>query len=72
MKTRVALVVVGAVLTAYAIGGVLAGQIGVAVFLLAVLVGHDLVWMPALLAAGWLIGAAIRKKFARPRVPRGR
>jgi len=78
MRTRVALVVAGAVLIAYAMVGVLADAdadpIGVLVFLLAVLVGHDLVWMPVLLAAGLLIargGAAVRKEFARRRARRG-
>jgi len=78
-RVRVGLVAVGAVLIAYASLGLLgdadADPIGVLVFLLAVVVGHDLLWMPVALAAGLLIvrgGAAIRKKFARPRVPRGR
>ena len=60
MRTRVALVAVGAVLIAYAMVGVLtdadADPIGMLVFLLAVLVGHDLLWMPVALAAGLLIG----------------
>jgi len=134
MRIRVALIAVGAVLIAYAMVGVLtdadADPIGMLVFLLAVLVGHDLLWMPVALAAGLLIArggpsariaalvavsvgvvalplvlgigrpadnpsvlplhygrhlalmlglvaavvavAAIRKKFARPRPPRGR
>jgi hypothetical protein len=59
MRTRVALVAVGAVLIAYAMVGVLtdadADPIGMLVFLLAVLVGHDLVWLPVALAAGLLI-----------------
>jgi hypothetical protein len=62
MKTRVALVAVGAVLIAYAMVGVLADAdaepIGMLVFLLAVLVGHDLLWMPVALAAGLLIARA--------------
>jgi hypothetical protein len=67
MRTRVALVVVGAVLIAYAMVGVLADAdadpIGMLVFLLAVVVGHDLVWMPLALGAGLLIarcGAGVR------------
>jgi len=59
MRTRVALVAVGAVLIAYALIGVLtdadADPIGMAVFLVAVLVGHDLLWMPIVLVAGLLI-----------------
>ena len=59
MKTRAALVAAGAALMAYASIGLLVGHsaqpIGIAVFLLAVLVGHDLVWMPVALAAGLLI-----------------
>jgi hypothetical protein len=74
MKTRVVLVAAGALLIAYAMIGALtddqADPIGMAVFLVAVLVGHDLVWMPAVLAAVALtpmVSAAIRKRFARPR-----
>jgi hypothetical protein len=67
MRIRVALVVAGAVLIAYAMVGALtdadADPIGMLVFLLAVLVGHDL------LVAG---AAAIRKRFARPRRRRHR
>ena len=62
MRTRVALVAVGAVLIAYAMVGVLtdadADPIGMLVFLLAVLVGHDLLWMPvALHPSTQLIGS---------------
>jgi hypothetical protein len=67
MKTRVALIAAGAVLIAYAMVGALtddaADPIGMAVFLVAVLAGHDLLWMPAVLA----VTVAIRKRFARPR-----
>lgn len=65
------LVAVGAVLMAYAIVGALtdadADPIGMVVFLVGVLVGHDLLWMPAVLAMVVLI----RKGFARPRRRRG-
>jgi len=65
MRIRVALVAAGAVLITYALIGALADDdadpIGIAVFLLAVLVGHDLVWMPAV-----ALVTSIRKKFARP------
>jgi len=60
MKTRVALVVAGAVLIAYGMIGALtddaADPIGMLVFLVGVLVGHDLLWMPAVLVAAALIG----------------
>ncbi|WP_433303562.1 hypothetical protein ACQP2F_12345 [Actinoplanes sp. CA-030573] len=70
MKIRVVLVAVGAALLAYGIIGALtdadADPIGMAVFLLAVLFVHDLLWMPAvsLIARGC-------KKFARTRGRRG-
>jgi hypothetical protein len=67
MRTRVALVAAGALLMAYAIVGALtdadADPIGMVVFLVATLVGHDLLWMPAVLA----IVVLIRKGFTRPR-----
>jgi hypothetical protein len=59
MRIRIALVAVGSVLIAYAMTGILiddaADPVGVAVFLVAVLIGHDLLWMPAVLATGFLI-----------------
>lgn len=59
MRLRVALVAVGAVLIAYAVIGALgdaeADPVGIAVFLAAVLVGHDALWMPLVLAAGALL-----------------
>ena len=65
------LVAVGAVLMAYAIVGALtdadADPIGMVVFLVGVLVGHDLLWMPAVLG----LVVLIRKGFARPRRRRG-
>lgn len=75
MRIRVVLVAVGAVLLAYGIVGALtdadADPIGMAAFLLAVLVIHDLLWMPAvsLITRGWkTLGC---KKFARTRDRRG-
>ncbi len=80
MRTRVALVTAGALLIAYAIGGVFS-QIGVVIFLAAVLVLHDALWMPFVLLVGALLArtrrwtalvavpvvrAVVRKKFARP------
>jgi hypothetical protein len=51
MKVRIALIGTGVLLMAYAAGGVLADP-GVPLFLAAVLVGHDLVGMPVVLAVG--------------------
>ena len=68
MKTRVALVAAGAVLISYAMIGVFP-EIGAVVFLVAVLVVHDALWMPLVLLAIALVSAAravVRKKFARP------
>ncbi|HEX5199140.1 MAG TPA: hypothetical protein VFW27_04285 [Actinoplanes sp.] len=66
MRTRVALVATGAVLIAYAIGGALADDgadpIGMAVFLLAVLVAHDAVWMPVVLA---IVAVAVRVRIRK-------
>jgi hypothetical protein len=62
MRARALLVAVGTVLIAYGMIGALtdneADPIGMAVFLVAVLIGHDLLWMPALLAVAVLIGRA--------------
>ncbi|WP_433364877.1 hypothetical protein ACQPZX_34755 [Actinoplanes sp. CA-142083] len=54
MKTRVVLVAAGAVLISYAMRGVFS-EIGVVVFLGAVLVAHDALWMPLVLVAGALL-----------------
>jgi hypothetical protein len=59
MRTRIALVVAGAAVITYGTLGALtddaADPAGMAVFLLAVLVAHDAVWMPAVLGAGYVI-----------------
>ncbi|WBB53580.1 hypothetical protein [Verrucosispora sp. WMMD573] len=56
MKTRTGLVVGGCLLMAYAVVGALTDADltpgGVLIFLAAVLVGHDIVWMAAVLAVG--------------------
>ncbi|MFI5889891.1 hypothetical protein ACIA5D_07190 [Actinoplanes sp. NPDC051513] len=69
MRFRAGLVALGAVLMTYALIGALtdadADPIGMAVFLVVVLVGHDLLWMPLVLLVVALV-ATIRKKFARP------
>lgn len=59
MKTRAVLVGAGVLAMAYAGYGVLtdpaAGPFGILVFLIAVLVAHDAVWMPVVLAVGVLL-----------------
>ena len=59
MRIRAALVAVGVLTMAYAGYGIVtdpaADPVGILVFLLAVLVGHDAVWMPVLLVAGALL-----------------
>lgn len=73
MRTRVVLIAVGAAVIAYAIGGALAdAQPGVAVFLLAVLVAHDALWMPAVLAAGALLARARARVAGRKKAAGGR
>ena len=66
MKTRVALVAAGVVIMAYAGYGVLtdpaADPAGILVFLIAVLVAHDAVWMPAVLAAGVLFTRLVPRR----------
>ncbi|GIJ34559.1 hypothetical protein [Micromonospora sediminimaris] len=56
MKTRAGLVAGGCLLMAYAVGGALTDADvapgGVLLFLAAVLVGHDVVWMATVLAVG--------------------
>jgi len=58
-RLRVALIVLGSAGMAYALAGALAdpdlNRIGVVVFLVAVLAGHDALWMPVLLAAGLVV-----------------
>lgn len=66
MRTRVVLVAAGAMVIAYAIGGVFQ-EVGVVVFLVVALVVHDALWMPLVLG----MAAIFRKKFARSRVGRG-
>jgi hypothetical protein len=56
MRTRIALIAAGVLVMAYAAGGALADPDldpgGVLLFLAAVLIAHDVVWMPAVLGAG--------------------
>jgi hypothetical protein len=71
MRKRTALVATGVLIMAYAAVGALTDPDvrpgGVLLFLAAVLVGHDAVWMPALLAAGALITRFVRRRH-RPAV----
>ncbi|GAB1691021.1 hypothetical protein [Krasilnikovia sp. M28-CT-15] len=66
MRARTALVTAGIMIMGYAVGGALndpgLDPGGVLLFLAAVLIGHDAVWMPAVLAVG---GALAR--FVPPR-----
>jgi hypothetical protein len=59
VKTRTTLVAAGVLLTVYAVAGALADPDltpgGVLIFLAGVLIGHDVVWMAVLLAAGAMI-----------------
>ncbi|GAA2645178.1 hypothetical protein [Paractinoplanes durhamensis] len=67
MRVRVGLVTAGAVLIAYAIVGTLtADPIGILVFLIAVLVAHDALWMPAVLLVV-AVARTRRKKSERSR-----
>ncbi|MFV2103039.1 hypothetical protein [Micromonospora sp. LOL_024] len=67
MKTRTGLIIGGCLLMAYAVVGALTDSdlapAGVLLFLTAVLVGHDAVWMAAVLA----VGAALTRVPARNR-----
>lgn len=61
MRTRTVLVTTGTLIMGYAVAGALGdpdlAPAGVLVFLAAMLIVHDALWMPALLAAG----AALRR-----------
>ena len=63
MKTRAVLVAAGVLTMAYAGYGVLtdpaADLAGIFVFLIAVLVAHDAIWMSAVLAAGFLLARLV-------------
>jgi hypothetical protein len=72
-RLRALLVVAGVAVMGFAALGLLTGPDvrlgGVLVFLVAVLVLHDAVWMPLLLGAlagARLLGSRIRKKFTSP------
>lgn len=64
-RLRVVLVISGVLVMAYAVGGALTDPgvkpFGVLSFLVAVLVAHDLLWMPVVLLAG-----ALLTRFATP------
>lgn len=60
---RRALIVGGAVVTAYGVWGVLPDP-GVLLFLAAVVVAHDLVWMPFVLLAGTVLRRPITRMAA--------
>ncbi|WP_249999154.1 hypothetical protein [Actinoplanes sp. M2I2] len=65
-RLRAALVGSGALLMAYAVAGALTDPgvkpFGVVLFLAAVLVAHDAVWMPVVLAAGALLGRFVARR----------
>jgi hypothetical protein len=66
-RTRVVLIVLGAAVMAYAIVGALTDAdvkpVGVAVFLVAVLVLHDAVWMLVVLLAGAVLSRWVPDRF---------
>ncbi|MBU2663692.1 hypothetical protein KOI35_09250 [Actinoplanes bogorensis] len=59
-RIRRALIVAGALVTAYGLAGVLFDP-GVLLFLAAVVVFHDLVWMPVVLAFGALVARPVAR-----------
>ncbi|MEV6800368.1 hypothetical protein AB0M91_18750 [Micromonospora rifamycinica] len=69
MRIRVALVAVGMLTMGYAVLGALAdpdlSPAGVLLFLAGVLVGHDLVWMAGLLAAGAVLTRVVPDRHRR-------
>jgi hypothetical protein len=62
-RVRAVLIGAGVLVMGYALAGALTDHdvkpFGVAIFLAAVLVGHDAVWMPLVLAAGALINRVV-------------
>jgi hypothetical protein len=71
MRARAALIAAGVLTMGYAAGGALADPGldlgGVLVFLAAVLIGHDTVWMPAVLATGAAVTRVVPRRH-RPAV----
>ncbi|GGN49248.1 peptidoglycan/LPS O-acetylase OafA/YrhL [Actinoplanes campanulatus] len=71
MKTRTVLAVTGILIMGYAVAGALhdpdLAPAGVLTFLAGVLVVHDVIWMPALLAAGAVITRLVPRR-RRPAV----
>jgi hypothetical protein len=59
-RTRRALIGLGVLVTAYGIGGVPTDS-GVLLFLIAMIVAHDLVWMPIVLVTGVILRPAIAR-----------
>lgn len=70
MRTRTILVATGVLLMGYAVAGALADPDlspgGVLIFLAAVLIGHDVVWMAVLLAAGAVISGFVPERHRWP------
>ena len=66
MRTRAALVAAGVLLMGFAVAGAVTDPDvavgGVLLFLAAVLAGHDVVWMTAVLAAGALLSRFARRR----------
>ena len=66
MRTRAALIVLGALAMAYAVGGALTDRDlnpgGVLVFLAGVLIAHDAVWMPLVLGVGVAVNRFVPRR----------